>query len=187
MNKETVALSKDQFEEIIRTIRSGFPGQRPNERVAAALVLEANLGIRISDIMRLRLSDVVRDGNRYRLDIREKKTKKKRVFTVPDAIMAYLQNYCLENSISKDQKIFPITERQVQRILQRTAFYLDMDRIGTHSFRKMFATQIYQNNNYNIILVQQLLQHSSAAITQRYIGIGSQELESALQSNLNLL
>ena len=59
--------------------------------------------------------------------------------------------------------------------------------IGTHSFRKFFATEIYVNNNYNIILVQQLLQHSSAAITQRYIGISSKELEDALVGHIELL
>ena len=54
-------------------------------------------------------------------------------------------------------------------------------------FRKFFATEIYVNNNYNIILVQQLLQHSSAAITQRYIGISSKELEDALAGHIELL
>ncbi len=43
------------------------------------------------------------------------------------------------------------------------------------------------NNNYNILLVQQLLQHSSAAITQRYIGISSKELEDALAGHIELL
>ena len=33
------------------------------------VVLEGNLGLRISDILSLRLSDIVRDGNRYRLEI----------------------------------------------------------------------------------------------------------------------
>jgi integrase len=55
--------------------------------------------------------------------------------------------------------------------------------ISTHSFRKFFATQIYANNDYNIVLVQKLLQHSTAAITQKYIGIQPQQLENALQNH----
>ena len=60
----------------IPTMREGFTGFHPNERVATALVLEGNLGIRISDILSLRPCDIVRDGDRYRLEIVEKKTGK---------------------------------------------------------------------------------------------------------------
>lgn len=61
MNKKTVALTTDQYKEIIQTMKLGFSGCRPNERIATALMLEANLGIRISDILKLRLADIVRE------------------------------------------------------------------------------------------------------------------------------
>ena len=62
-NKTTVALTKEQYKEIIETIQQGFCGQKPNDRVATALMLEANLGIRIGDIVSLRLCDIIRDGD----------------------------------------------------------------------------------------------------------------------------
>ena len=80
MNKKTVALTTEQYKEIIQTMREGGCGFRGNNRIATALVLEANLGIRISDILNLRLSDILLDGDRYRLEITEQKTKKQRVF-----------------------------------------------------------------------------------------------------------
>ena len=83
MNKRTIALTTEQYKEIIQTMREGFCGCRPNERIATVLVLEGNLGLRISDILSLRLSDIVRDGDRYRLEITEQKTKKKRVLQFP--------------------------------------------------------------------------------------------------------
>ena len=60
MNKKTVALNEQQYEQIIKTILSGFvcaDGHlvKGNQRIATALVLEANLGIRISDIVKLSL------------------------------------------------------------------------------------------------------------------------------------
>ena len=67
MNKKTTALTTAQYQDIIQTMKTGFSGCRPNERIATALVLEGNLGLRISDILKLRLSDIVRDGDRYRL------------------------------------------------------------------------------------------------------------------------
>ena len=62
MNKRTTALTTEQYREIITTMKQGGLGFRPNERIATALVLEGNLGIRISDIVRLRLCDIVSDG-----------------------------------------------------------------------------------------------------------------------------
>ena len=171
MNKRTKALTTEQYKEIIQTMREGFCGCRPNERIATALVLEGNLGLRISDILSLRLSDIVRDGDRYRLEITEQKTKKKRVFTVPLVIQQYIENYCLRNGIGKTEKIFDLTERAISKQLALVCDYLGFEGIGTHSFRKWYATEIYKNNGYDITLVQRLLQHSSAAITQRYIGI----------------
>ena len=50
MNKKTTALTTEQFKEIITTMKEGFCGCHPNERIATALVLEGNLGLRISDI-----------------------------------------------------------------------------------------------------------------------------------------
>ena len=46
MNKKTKALTTEQYKEIIQTMREGFSGCRPNERIATALVLEGNLGLR---------------------------------------------------------------------------------------------------------------------------------------------
>ena len=180
MNKATKALTSEQYIEIIQTMKEGFCGCRPNERVATALVLEGNLGLRISDILRLRLCDIVLDGDRYRLEIVEQKTGKRRVFTVPLVIRQYIENYCLRHGIAANDRIFPITERAIQK-------QLAYEGIGTHSFRKWYATEIYKNNGYDIALVQRLLQHSSAAVTQRYIGIEPQRIEKAIEGHATLI
>ena len=179
MNKKTKALTTEQYKEIIQTMKEGFCGCRPNERIATALVLEGNLGLRISDIVKLRPCDIVRDGDRYRLEIVEQKTGKRRVFTVPLVIAQYVENYCLRNGIAREDLIFPITERAVQKQLAIVCDYLGFEGISTHSFRKWYG--------YDIALVQRLLQHSSAAVTQRYIGIEPQRIEAAIQGHAQLL
>lgn len=186
MNKKTVALTTEQYKEIIQTMKQGFSGFRPNERIATALIVEANLGIRISDVIQLRLSDVVRDGDRYRLAITEQKTGKARTFTVPVALYQFIRCYCLDNGIAHDEPIFPVAKRTVQKQLKIVCDYLGICGIGTHSFRKYYATEIYKNTGYNIALVQHLLQHSSAAVTQRYIGIQQKEVETAIENHLCL-
>ena len=187
MNKKTKALTTEQYKEIIQTMKEGFCGCRPNERIATILVLEGNLGLRISDILSLRLCDIVRDGDRFRLEVVEQKTGKRRIFTVPLVIQQYIENYCLRNGIQKTDTIFPISERAVQKQLAIVCDYLGFEGISTHSFRKWYATEIYKANGYDIALVQRLLQHSSAATTQRYIGIEPQRIEQAIQNHANLL
>lgn len=195
-NKKTLALTEENYKKIIETMKTGFmykdqDGQErkfnPNDKVATALVVEANLGLRISDILALRLKDIVKDGNRYRLDITEQKTGKTRNFTVPGEIYRYLENYTLKNNIKSTARIFNVTERAIQKQLKIVADYLALDGIGTHSFRKFFATQVYTANGYNIELVRTLLQHSNSAITQRYIGIQQRDVEEALNKHIQLI
>ena len=76
-----------------------------------------------------------------------------------------------------------MTERNIQKV----TYYLGYKKISTHSFRKFFAKEIYLNNKYNIILTQQLLQHSLPSITQRHIGITSEEIENALSKHISLI
>ena len=187
MNKKTVALTTEQYKEIITTMKQGGCGFLPNERVATALVLEGNLGLRISDIIKLRLADIINDGGRYRLAITEQKTGKQRVFTVPLVIYQYMENYCLRNGIEYNDLMFPLTTRAIQKQLAIVCDYLGYSGISTHSFRKWYATEIYQKNGYDIALVQRLLQHSSAAVTQRYIGIEPQRIEKAIEGHAELL
>ena len=192
MNKKTVALTEEQYKTIISTIRAGVIMENgsvinPNERIATALTLEANLGLRISDILQLRLSAIIRDGDRYRLNIVEQKTQKKREFTVPTDIYVYIQKYALDNNINPTAKLFDISERAVNKHLKAICDYLGYEGIGSHSFRKYFATSIYTNNNYDINLVRVLLQHSSTTTTQRYIGLQEKHIEEALQNHINLL
>ncbi|WP_293656628.1 tyrosine-type recombinase/integrase [Anaeromicrobium sp.] len=191
-NIKTKILTDQEYELIITTIRGGFTTKdgkqiKPNPRIATILTIMANLGLRIGDVMKLRLSDIIRDGNRYRLDIKEEKTGKSREFTVPSEVFTFIQGYALEQGIRPNQRLFPITVRAVQKHLHcTTTQYLKLSGVSTHSFRKYFATSIYQDNNYNIELVRTLLQHSNSSITQRYLGVQLPEIEQALQKHIKL-
>ena len=178
------ALTTAQYQEIIRTIREGRHGLRANPRIAAALTVEANLGIRIGDVVKLRLSDIIIDGGRYRLNIREEKTGKKRTFTVPAPVYEFLKNYSTNRGIAPDELLFPITVRAVQKHLKAVCELLDYSNISTHSFRKWYATDIYNASGHDIVLVQTLLQHSSPNITRRYIGISEEKVEQAIANHV---
>ena len=197
-NIKTTALSEEQYTKIISVMKEGCSLFRPNHKIATALVLEANLGMRISDIVTLKLSNIVKDGDRHRLDIKERKTGKERTFTVPQSIYGYISDYAIEKGIKKNEYLFPhsdkdrgkpITTAAIQKHLRSVCDYLGYGelKISTHSFRKFYATRLYENSDYDIVLVQRLLQHSSPSVTQRYIGMGSKNLEEAIEKNTCLV
>lgn len=186
MNRRTVALDDQQYTQIIQALLKGGDGFRANERIAAALMTEANIGIRISDVLALRLSSIVRDGGRYRLNITEIKTGKIRDFTIPDTVVYFLQDYASRHDLGRDDLLFPISERAVQKVLKAVCDYLGYEGISTHSFRKYFAMGLYRDTNCNIVLVQTALQHSSTNVTRRYLGVQQAELEAALAKRVNL-
>lgn len=188
-NKRTRALSREEFEKVIHTIKTGFitsTGEkvRPNIRIATALTLQGNIGLRIGDIVRFRLSDIVFESGRYRLDIIEEKTGKARTFTVPTEIYIFLQNYALENNIKPNGKLFNLSVRAVQKHLQKVCEYLGLENVSTHSVRKFFSNEIYLKNDFNITLVKELLQHSSLSSTSKYLSIDSKTVEKALQNHI---
>lgn len=191
----TVALTKEQYTEIIETIKEGATDIRPNPAIATALQLEANLGMRIGDILQMRLADIIKDGSRYRLNITEEKTGKRRTFTVPAEIYCFLRDYADAQGIGREDYLFslkgkrnkPLTVRAVQKHLAKVCDLLELENVSTHSFRKFFAVDVYEENGHDIALVQTLLQHSSPATTRRYITIAPEQVEKAIAKHTILV
>ena len=152
-------------------------------------VLQACLGLRLGDVLQLRLDSFIKDGDRWRLDIQEQKTDKERTFTVPLEIYSFIQEYAYKWGIKRSCKLFDVSTRQVERHLNKVFMKMNLPlrSYGSHSYRKFFATKIYIDNNYNVEMVRVLLQHSSVATTQRYIGIQQKDIEDALQKHICLV
>ena len=104
MNKRTRAIDEDTYKLIIATMKNGFTHEgvqyKPNERIATVLVLEYNLGLRVGDILQLKVDSFVKDGSRYRLDMYEQKTNKYSNFTVPNEVYQFVLDYAYKNHIS---------------------------------------------------------------------------------------
>lgn len=150
MNKRTRAINEEKYSLIIGTIRQGFCHEgvrhKPNDRIATILVLEYNLGLRISDVLNLTMNSFVKNGDRYRLDIYEQKTRKFRNFTIPREVYQFIRDYAYRNGIGIKARLFPITERAVLKHLKATVEFLGLEGVASRSFRKGSATNIYVNN-----------------------------------------
>lgn len=183
----TRPLEIEEYKEIMKLITEGFTYQedgkiknfRLNQKLFLALTLQANLGLRIGDILSLKVSNF-RNG---KLIITEDKTGKIQNRKVNSQIIELIKDYAIENGIKSNQKLFNrFGVRAVQKQLKIITDYLELSNISTHSMRKMYAILQYKNNDNNIELVKELLNHSSIATTQRYIRVHQEEIDKASES-----
>lgn len=97
-------MTEEEYKQSIKLLRSGFVLRgrqiRPNDRIASVEMLQAILGLRLGDVLNLRMNSFVKDGSLWKLDIREEKTGKVRNFTVPIEVYTFIQDYAYANNIA---------------------------------------------------------------------------------------
>ena len=139
-------------------------------------------GLRISDILNLKVSDV---QNKTTTIIVEKKTNKQRELNLSNLtslIIDYLNTYhdrqsdCLFYHPSDHSQA--LGTHQYYKVLQRVASVLELDYIGTHTMRKTFGYKYYRQFR-DIPTLMKILNHSSQAVTIRYIGL-EEEIRASL-------
>lgn len=161
-------------------------------------VMGINVGLRISDLLSLRISDVWQNGKCVEaIVIREQKTKKYRTIALngatEEAIERYLNSLKTFNEndwLFKSRKYgTPLTKQSAHRIInQIMADCGIVGHWGTHTLRKTFAYQLYMANAEQPMILEylmKLLNHSSQQITLAYMGIEQQQLNNLVE-NLNL-
>lgn len=138
-------------------------------------------GLRISDILKTKKHMIT--GKH--LIIREQKTgKRKQILLVPPLkkeLAIYLED------LNDDDYVFygtrkskPITRARAYQILNEAAKHVGLDNIGTHSLRKTFGYFMYRENK-NAAMLQEIFNHSSEAITLRYIGISQDAIDEEMK------
>lgn len=144
-------------------------------------VLGINTGLRISDLLTLKVGDV---RERSHIIITEQKTGKLKRFK----INSELQQHISEFTISKDSAEYLFKSRrgthrihrvQAWKILNAAAKEVGLVEIGTHTLRKTFGYHFYQKYK-DIAVLQQIFNHSSPAVTMRYIGINQDIIDEAV-------
>ena len=141
-----------------------------------------NTGLRVSDLLRLRVRDV---KNKETVQIREKKTRKTKKFPIPREIRVFISEYVerkpLCRYLFKSRKSNrPISRIQAYRIIREACDALGIDHAGTHSLRKTFGYHFYKQTK-DIALLQKILNHSSQDITLRYIGVTQEIIDDNLR------
>ena len=189
----------------IKSIRAILKSQ--SIRNELLFIFGINVGLRISDIFKLKIEDLVKPNFKTVKEyviITEKKTGKTKKFYIGDIVKKVIENYIRELPTldmssyvfqSRKGKNMPITRQRAYRILNDAAEMLGIvernqkgviisGEIGTHTLRKTFGYHAYQNGS-SLELLMDIFNHSSKSQTLRYIGITEeQKKEVYLQSNL---
>jgi integrase len=147
-----------------------------------------NSGLRISDILKLKVADV--RGQRS-IIIRENKTSKPKRFVFNQSIIDAVERLVDASAPSTDFLFKsrkganrPISRVSAYRVLNAAAERVGLDEIGTHSLRKTFGYHAYQNGT-DLSLLQSIFNHSSQSVTLRYIGVNQDRIDE-VYANVNL-
>lgn len=187
----TLAISDSNYKDLIETVREGYTDydgvtHRPNKQLATILILEANLGCRIGDIINMTTDSIIDDGGIYKLNIIEQKTGKKRNFIVPKQLKAFIDDYIRDANIYRGP-LFDIKAPAVWKQLRAVTAYLGLENTSTHSFRKMAACNLYEATGHDIEAVCEFLNHSSTKITREYIKRSDSQLEAAIEKCISIV
>lgn len=140
-----------------------------NTRNYLLWLVGTHTGLRVSDIVKLKVKDV----KGAVLSIVEKKTGKIKSINISNKLKVVLKQYVYDNNLTDERYLFtsrqskelPITIRRVQQIIKSVGKLCDVPE------NKTFAYNLYTLSGNNIALVMEVLNHSKEYITLKYLCI----------------
>lgn len=172
--------------------------QNPNCYIAA--LLQLNWGLRISDVLSLKIRDLIESENplkiKDRVVIKEQKNRHERLIPINTTVKKALEGHIRARKEEKRcafSTSLPLVESREKKngepkSLSRChvhAVYSEAGKkagiktpVSTHSLRKTFAHQLYMSKRANIGQIQAILGHHSTLTTQLYAFIPQEEFES---------
>ena len=157
-----------------------------NYKMSLLMAMGCFTGLRISDILALRWRQIL---NKDEFCITEIKTGKQRTIRLNPQLQQHIRD-CYEHispiginaPILISQKGTAFTIQRINIILKeiREKYRLKIKNFSCHSLRKTFGRQVYNMNSDNaelaLVKLMELFNHSSVAITKRYLGLRQEEI-----------
>ncbi|MBQ6733554.1 MAG: site-specific integrase [Lachnospiraceae bacterium] len=155
------------------------------EKYAIMFSLGINSGLRVSDVLNLKVGDV---QGKDHITVKEKKTGKNKRFLLNSSLQKELNAYIASSGLSADEYLIqsrkgknkPISRIQAYRILNEEGHSLNLDEVGTHTMRKTFGYHHYKKY-HDVAMLQDIFNHSAPSITLRYIGITDDEKDKSME------
>lgn len=157
----------------------------------AIFTVGINVGLRAGDLLKLKWSDVLEEDRiKKTIYIIEEKTGKGKVIVLNKSARTALQEFKNSlNNITPNDYIFKsrkgnghIQVRSLYKIINDTVKELNIKgNYGSHSLRKTFGYHRYKNG-VQLETLQKVFNHSTQAVTLRYIGITREVIHDAYNS-----
>lgn len=155
--------------------------KRTNERDYVLFITGVYTGLRISDILRLKVQDV--KDKRF-IYLREKKTSKQNIIEINKLLEKEYKWYC--SSKESDEYLIksreginkPISRVRAYEIIKEVGISFGIENLGTHTLRKTFGYHYYRQTK-DVGTLMKMFNHSDPSITLRYIGIIQDEMNRA--------
>lgn len=164
---------------VIEGIKHYF--KQTNERNYIMFCLGIYTGLRISDILNLKVSDF---KGKDRIYLREIKTSKLKTLPIHPELKKILKPYMDGKQdhqylvISRKGENKPIKRTQAYKILKEAATKFHLESIGTHTLRKTFGYHFHKMTN-NSEMLREIFNHVDVSITRKYIGIEQDTIDQA--------
>lgn len=148
------------------------------QRDLLMFVMGTNSGLRISDILALDVKDVKAQTH---ICLFEKKTGKRKKLPInsklKDLIDKYIKGKTDNEPLFKTRFDGRLDRVQAYRIINEACIKAKLNyKVGTHTLRKTFGYHHYQKFK-DVVILQKIFNHSSPAVTLRYIGIEQDEID----------
>lgn len=153
----------------------------PNKKHKAMLFTAYSAGLRVSEIVNLKIADV--DSKRMQLFIERAKGKKDRYVNLSPLLLDILRKYLQEYTPKPKLYLFEseatgqaYPTRTVQQIFSKAKHKARINKeVGVHSLRHSFATHLLDKGT-DIKYIKDLLGHFSIKTTERYLHVSKKQL-----------
>ncbi|MCY9593734.1 hypothetical protein PC41400_21645 [Paenibacillus chitinolyticus] len=152
-------------------------------------------GLRVSDLLNLRVGDVRSKSHIVLIEQKTRNTKKlrkERKFIIHPDLKPALESYIAGKR--DEEYLFPSRQRKKKtgisqqpfhrtmayKVLKNAAQKYGLKEIGCHTMRKTWGYHLYVQNPRNLALLMNMFNHSEQSITLRYLGLTQDAMDEAI-------
>lgn len=191
INSITLPYRLPKYLSIAQTkkIQSIFNTENSNYPIRDNLIINMFLstGMRISELLGINIKDINLIDNSIKV---KGKGNKERLVYFSDSCKSLLEIY-LNTRKSEEKALFlsswnkRICKSSVENICHKAFKLMGIGdkHYSPHTLRHTFATIMYDNSNGNILLLKELLGHSSIQSTEIYTHVHSNKIKEAVEKN----
>lgn len=169
---------------------SKYLADKPRDRLL--FIMGVNNGLRSGDLLKLKVGQIKDLKPGEYLEIKEGKTGKENILVINKAVYKAIRNYMEKLKPHDEDYLFksrkgdgPISIQAVNNSIKRWAQAINLKgNYGAHTLRKTWGYIQRVKYGVGFEIICKRFNHSSPAVTMRYLGIEDKEVKAILTNNV---